>query len=72
MSHAMNKFLFCPVCKDYPEKIYEIQKGFSEKKWNAVHGGYIEIRDAWEEEGPYCAICKSQLIDESEEDPEME
>lgn len=68
MSHDRVKFLFCPVCKDYPDKIYEIQKGFSEKKWSPVHGGYVETRDVWEDEGPYCSICKSLLIDESEEE----
>jgi hypothetical protein len=72
MSLETNKFLFCPNCKSYPDKIYEIQKGFSEKKWSATHGGYIETRDFWEDEGPFCSVCKAELIDESEEDPELE
>ncbi|MCP5102535.1 MAG: hypothetical protein GY950_04110 [bacterium] len=72
MSHEAKKFLFCSVCKNYPDKIYEIQRGFSEKRWSSAHGGYIETRDVWEDEGPFCAICKSHLIDESESDSELE
>ena len=72
MNVETQKFLYCPACKNYPDKIYEIQKGFSGKKWSKAHGGYIETRDVWEEEGPFCSICKSQLIDESEDDIEPE
>lgn len=70
MSQDSKMFLYCPDCKNYPDRIYEIQKGFSEKKWSPTHGGYVEIRDIWKDEGPFCAICKSQLIDESEEEDE--
>ncbi len=72
MSDAAKRFLYCPDCKEYPDKIYEIQRGLSEKKWIPAHGGYVEIRDVWKDEGPFCSVCKTLLIDESEQNEDVE
>ena len=56
------KYLYCPKCKDYPDKIYSKEEAWTNREWDGeFYQGYdTEYGDTIEE---YCQKCDSVLVE---------
>ena len=56
----MKKYLYCPICKEYPDSIYEITKFRISREWNGEEYETTE-QEELESDGFFCGNCDTKL-----------
>ena len=65
MNKKTGKYLWCPDCKKYPDKVYSQDWVWTSRKWNGdCYEGYNSESDI-DNEKHFCQKCGSNLIDKS-------
>jgi len=66
----MSKYLYCPKCKNYPDKVFQMQNQpyFQFRDWN---GEEYELTaepdglDYWQDNYYECQECETKLVNKS-------